>query len=109
MRSIRTRSIRSSAEVRGFNDGAEAARHRFRDLEDDAAVEIEHLEVDEGEVELAPERLQVRPGELGFVSSNCWDVAGAASTGLETFWIQRRSAEPPEELGCPFLVDHHGH
>ncbi len=54
--------------------------------------------------QLAPERLRVRPAELGFVSSNCWDVAGAASTGLETFWIQRRAAEPPEELG--FTADH---
>jgi len=48
---------------------------------------------------LAPEHLRVRPAEVGFVSSNSWDVAGAASAGLETFWIQRRAAEPPEELG----------
>jgi 2-haloacid dehalogenase len=54
--------------------------------------------------QLAPERLRVPPGDLGFVSSNCWDVAGAASTGLQTFWIQRRAAEPPEELG--FTADH---
>jgi 2-haloacid dehalogenase len=54
--------------------------------------------------QLAPERLRVRPAELGFVSSNGWDVAGAASTGLRTFWIQRRAAEPPEELG--FTADH---
>ena len=54
--------------------------------------------------QLAPERLRVRSGELGFVSSNCWDVAGAASSGLETFWIQRRAAEPAEELG--FTADH---
>ena len=53
---------------------------------------------------LAPEHLRVRPAEVGFVSSNCWDVAGAASAGLETFWIQRRAAEPPEELG--FTADH---
>jgi 2-haloacid dehalogenase len=53
---------------------------------------------------LAPEHLRVPPGELGFVSSNCWDVAGAASTGLHTFWIQRRAAEPPEELG--FTAEH---
>jgi len=53
---------------------------------------------------LAPEHLQVRPAELGFVSSNGWDVAGAASVGLETFWIQRRAAEPAEELG--FTADH---
>jgi len=54
--------------------------------------------------QLAPEHLQVRPAELGFVSSNCWDVAGAGSVGLRTFWIQRRAAEPPEELGFP--ADH---
>ena len=53
---------------------------------------------------LASEHLEVRPAEVGFVSSNCWDVAGAASAGLETFWIQRRAAEPPEELG--FTADH---
>jgi len=53
---------------------------------------------------LAPEHLRVRPADMGFVSSNCWDVAGAASAGLETFWIQRRAAEPPEELG--FTADH---
>ncbi|MGH7342376.1 MAG: haloacid dehalogenase type II, partial [Candidatus Rokuibacteriota bacterium] len=48
---------------------------------------------------LAPERLGVSNGELGFVSSNSWDAAGAASAGLRTFWIQRSAAEPPEELG----------
>jgi len=53
---------------------------------------------------LASEHLEVRPAEVGFVSSNCWDVAGAASAGLETFWIQRRAAEPPEQLG--FTADH---
>jgi 2-haloacid dehalogenase len=53
---------------------------------------------------LAPEHLGVPPAELGFVSSNGWDVAGAGSVGLETFWIQRRAAEPPEELG--FAADH---
>ena len=53
---------------------------------------------------LAAEHLRVRPVEVGFVSSNCWDVAGAASAGLETFWIQRRATEPPEELG--FTADH---
>ena len=53
---------------------------------------------------LASEHLQARPAEVGFVSSNYWDVAGAASAGLETFWIQRRAAEPPEELG--FAADH---
>jgi 2-haloacid dehalogenase len=48
---------------------------------------------------LGPERLNVNPTKLGFVSSNSWDVAGAASAGLITFWIQRSAGEPPEELG----------
>jgi len=48
---------------------------------------------------LAPERLSVSNAELGFVSSNSWDAAGAASAGLRTFWIQRSAAEPSEELG----------
>jgi 2-haloacid dehalogenase len=53
---------------------------------------------------LGAEYLNVRPAELGFVSSNSWDVAGAASAGLLTFWIQRSAAEPPEKLG--FGADH---
>ena len=48
---------------------------------------------------LAPERLGVGATELGFVSSNAWDVAGAASAGLRAIWIQRSAAEPSEELG----------
>lgn len=48
---------------------------------------------------MGPEKLNVSNPELGFVSSNSWDAAGAASAGLITFWIQRSSAEPPEELG----------
>ena len=48
---------------------------------------------------LASQRLRVDNAELGFVSSNSFDINGAASTGLRTFWIQRSAAEPPEELG----------
>jgi 2-haloacid dehalogenase len=36
----------------------------------------------------------------GFVSSNSWDVAGAASFGLTTFWINRGN-QAPDELGFP--------
>ncbi len=49
--------------------------------------------------QLGLERLEVSRSALGFVSSNSWDINGAASAGLTTFWIQRRAAEPPEELG----------
>ena len=50
---------------------------------------------------LARTRLKVAAGALGFVSSNSWDVSGAASAGLTTFWVQRRVEEPPEGLGFP--------
>ena len=52
---------------------------------------------------LGMERLGVGRASLGFVSSNSWDINGAASAGLTTLWIQRSAAEPPEELG--FLAD----
>jgi 2-haloacid dehalogenase len=48
---------------------------------------------------LAHTRLRVAAGRLGFVSSNSWDIAGAASAGLTTFWMQRHLDEPAEELG----------
>jgi 2-haloacid dehalogenase len=53
---------------------------------------------------LGPRRMQVSSAELGFVSSNSWDINGAASAGLITFWIQRSQGEPPEELG--FAADY---
>ena len=48
---------------------------------------------------LAAARLSVPVGDIGFVSSNGWDVAGATAAGLTAFWIQRSASEPPEELG----------
>jgi 2-haloacid dehalogenase len=48
---------------------------------------------------LASERLKVANPELGFISANSWDICGASSAGLRTFWIQRSAAEIPEELG----------
>jgi 2-haloacid dehalogenase len=47
---------------------------------------------------LGPARLGVTTGQMGFVSSNSWDINGATSAGLTTFWIQRNAAVPPEEL-----------
>jgi 2-haloacid dehalogenase len=53
----------------------------------------------------APEAYQLGPDMLGvsardtlFVSSNGWDICGAAWFGFRTFWVNR-SAAPLEELG----------
>jgi 2-haloacid dehalogenase len=50
---------------------------------------------------LVATRLEVAAAESALVSSNNWDVNGAGSAGLHTFWVQRSPAEPQEELGFP--------
>jgi len=53
---------------------------------------------------LGPETLGVSAGELLFVSSNGWDVAGAKAFGYQVAWCNRTGA-PEEELGVrPDLV-----
>jgi 2-haloacid dehalogenase len=51
--------------------------------------------------QLASARMSVSAGEIGFVSANSWDIAGAGSAGLTTFWVQRARTETGEELGFP--------
>lgn len=40
-------------------------------------------------------RWQLRPGEISFVSSNRWDIAGANKAGFHTIWLNRSNL--PEE------------
>ena len=47
--------------------------------------------------EMAPRALGLTAGEIVFVSSNGWDVAGAAAYGFTTCWCNRANA-PAEEL-----------
>lgn len=47
---------------------------------------------------LVTKHLAVAPAEVGFISSNFWDIAGATSFGFRTFWINRTGA-PRDELG----------
>lgn len=48
--------------------------------------------------QLAPSTFGVSAGEIGFVSSNSWDVIGATYFGFRTFWINR-GKQPLDELG----------
>jgi len=48
--------------------------------------------------QLAATRTKLERGAIGFVSSNCWDICGAASFGFETYWVNRSGATP-EVLG----------
>ena len=44
--------------------------------------------------QLAPDRLGVSKHEIGFVSSNFWDAAGAKNLGFKVFWINRVNVRP---------------
>src|SRR5437762_7333860 len=71
----------------------------------DAVISVDEIKVFKPNprvYELASMHLKTPKANIGFVSSNNWDVNGAGSAGLTTtFWIQRAAAEPPEELGYP--------
>jgi 2-haloacid dehalogenase len=47
---------------------------------------------------LAEDHLGILREEIGFVSSNGWDVAGGRTFGFQAFWLNRQNA-PAEVLG----------
>jgi 2-haloacid dehalogenase len=49
---------------------------------------------------LVERRFAAPPQEVLFVSSNGWDVAGAAAFGFRTVWVNR-AGEPPERTPWP--------
>ncbi|TAG82501.1 MAG: HAD family hydrolase [Burkholderiales bacterium] len=50
--------------------------------------------------ELVTEAFNVSPGEVTFVSSNRWDVAGASAFGFRAIWVNRAGL-PDEYLDFP--------
>ena len=92
-------AILSNGEPKMLEAAAKSAG--IRDLLDDiiSVEEVKIFKVSPRVYNLAPERMKVTNPELGFISANSWDINGAASAGLNTFWIQRSAAEVPEELG----------
>ena len=48
---------------------------------------------------LVTEHFKLAPADVVFVSSNRWDVMGAAAFGFRTVWVNR--ATMPEEYGTP--------
>jgi 2-haloacid dehalogenase len=47
---------------------------------------------------IAVAKFGAAPGNLGFVTSNCWDAMGAKSFGFRVYWINRLGA-PADALG----------
>jgi 2-haloacid dehalogenase len=48
--------------------------------------------------QMAVEALRLKKSEIGFVSSNYWDAAGATAFGFPALWLNRTKAVP-DELG----------
>ncbi|TXB61494.1 haloacid dehalogenase type II [Phaeodactylibacter luteus] len=70
-----------------------------------SADEIQHYKPVPAVYALAEARLGLPAKEMLFVSSNTWDVAGAAAAGLQTAWLNRNdSAGQLEQLGYPPLA-----
>ncbi len=63
-----------------------------------SADDIKTYKPDPSVYQLACDRLDVRPHEVCFVSSNAWDVAGAAAFGFNAVRINRQGA--PLEYHC---------
>src|SRR5262249_37808975 len=91
-------AILSNGEPKMLEAAAKSAG--IRDVLDDiiSVEEVKIFKVSPRVYNLAPERVKVANPELGFISANSWDINGAASAGLNAFWIQRSAAEIPEEL-----------
>jgi 2-haloacid dehalogenase len=67
----------------------------------DAVLSVDALKVykpDPRVYQLAVDQLAVGKQEIGFVSSNYWDVAGARAFGFNVFWVNRGNARA-DELG----------
>lgn len=61
-----------------------------------AVISVDRVKIfkpDSRVYQLAPDTLGVDKSEIGFVSSNYWDAAGAKSFGFKVFWINRAGAQ----------------
>jgi 2-haloacid dehalogenase len=61
----------------------------------DAVLSVDPLKIFKPAPEvyqLAVDRLGMRKEDIGFVSSNCWDAAGAKTFGFTVYWINRTGA-----------------
>ena len=54
--------------------------------------------------QLAADSLNCEKGQIGFVSSNYWDAAGAATFGYTAFWLNRAGAIPDDLGTAPAAV-----
>lgn len=54
--------------------------------------------------QLACDRLNLKPSDICFISSNAWDVAGAAVYGFVSVWVNRAGADSEAYPQSPSLI-----
>ena len=99
-------ALRKTAKLAILSNGAPAmlnalVKHNGFDTLLDAVLSVEDVGVfkpDPRVYQLAVDRLGISKKEIGFVSANGWDAAGAKAFGFTVFWINR-SGVPMERLG----------
>jgi len=90
-----TTAILSNGSPRMLAAAVEAAK-----IDLDAVLSVDVLRMYKPRPEvyaLVTERFRLAPSDVVFVSSNRWDVMGAAAFGFRTAWVNR--AKMPEEYG----------
>lgn len=100
-------ALRQKARLAILSNGAPdmlnaLVKHTGFDALLDEVLSVEDVGVfkpDPRAYQLAVGRLGIAKNEIGFVSSNGWDAAGAKAFGFTVFWINR-SAAPLERLGA---------
>lgn len=73
----------------------------------DAALSVDQIRVykpDPRVYQLAADYLGLAKSEIGFVSSNYWDAAGARNFGFNVFWIDRAGTQPDVLGAAPHAV-----
>lgn len=63
-----------------------------------SADQVGRYKIDAQVYQLAPDYFKCAASDILFVSSNGWDICGAAWFGFKTFWVNRQGF-PAEQLG----------
>ena len=91
-------AILSNGAPKMLNEVAENTGIRWAFSDVISVEEVQTFKPSPRVYNLGPDKLGLSKDEVGFVSANYWDVAGAKSYGLWVAWINRTGA-PEDELG----------
>ncbi len=108
LEALRAHGLRLAVLSNGSTGMLDAVIRNARlDLLLDAVMSVDEVAIYKPSPEvyaMGARQLDLLPGEIGFVSSNGWDVHGAGAFGFRVAWCNRAGL-PPERLpGAPEIV-----